>query len=26
MVGITKFAPIYDSEEAALENLAADTK
>ena len=26
MVGISKFAPIYDSEEAALQNLAADTK
>lgn len=26
MVGITKFAPIYDSEEAALQNLAGDTK
>ncbi|MBW2707513.1 MAG: STAS domain-containing protein [Deltaproteobacteria bacterium] len=26
MVGITKFAPIYDSEEAALQILAADTK
>jgi stage II sporulation protein AA (anti-sigma F factor antagonist) len=26
MVGITKFAPIYDSEEAALQNLAAGTK
>ncbi len=26
MVGITKFAPIYDSEEAALRNWAGDTK
>jgi anti-anti-sigma factor len=26
MVGITKFAPIYDSEEAALQNFASDTK
>ena len=26
MVGITKFAPIYDSEEAALKKLADDTK
>ena len=26
MVGITKFAPIYDSEETALQNLASDTK
>jgi len=25
MVGITKFAPIYDTQEAALQNLAADT-
>jgi len=26
MVGITKFAPIYDTEEAALQILAAETK
>ncbi len=25
MVGITKFAPIYDTQEAALQSLAADT-
>ena len=26
MVGITKFAPIFDTEEAALQNLAAETE